>query len=180
MSLFFDLLSSINNPNQNGSVSQLEGITSTIQTAAAERGIPASQLQSVLTSLGGFLGPALQNQQNLPGGVSQLSNVIGQIAGGGAGGGTAASTIQSLFPPQVQQQLIQGIAQKTGISPNTLQGLLPVVLPAVLSLINMGGSKPGTAGGTNPLLSAFLNNAGGGNDLGEVFNFANRFLNPAH
>lgn len=171
MGLFFDVLSSINNPDQQGSVSQLETLTNSLQQVAGDRGIQPSQLQSVLSVLGGAITPALQQQQRLTGG-NQLENMIGQLAGAGA----ATAALQTVFPAQLQQQIAQTIAQKTGISANTIQGLLPTLIPAVLGLLNMGANKPG-ASGTNPLLGAFLN-GGNSNDLGDVFRFANRFLNP--
>lgn len=169
--MFFDLLSAINNPNQNGSVAQLESITNSVQQLAKSQGIDPTQMQSVLSAAGGLLGPLMQQQQkSLPGGAD-LGNLVGQIAGSGA----PATALQSLFPPQIQQQLIQAIAQKTGLDAGLIQSMLPTLLSSVSSLLNMGGSK---VGGANPLLTAFLN-GGANNDLGNVLNFANRFLNPA-
>lgn len=171
MSLVFDVLSSINNPNQQGSVAQLGNVVGGLQQLAASQGIDASQMQSVLSAAGGFLGPALQQQQGVLGG-SQLENLIGQLGGSGA----PATAMQSLIPPQLMQQMVQAVSQKTGLDTGMLQNLLPSLIPAVMGLLNMGSSKPGTGGG-NELMSAFLN--GGSNaNLGEVFKFANRFLNP--
>jgi hypothetical protein len=168
MGLFFDILSSINNPDQQGSVSQLESITHSVQQLATSQGVDASKMQSVLSAAGGLLGPMLQQQQsNFPGGAN-LGGLMGQIAGTGA----SATVLQSLFPSQLQQQLAEGIAQKTGINASAIQGMIPVLLPTIMGLLNMGANK---SGGTNPLLSTFLN---GGNDLGDVFKFADRFLNP--
>lgn len=173
MGLFFDLLSAINNPNQQASVSQLESVTNTIQQVTANQGFDASKTQSILTALGGALAPALAQQQGLMGN-NQIQDLVGRM-----GSGTGASAMQSLFPAQVQQQIIQGVAQKTGVSPNLLQSMLPTLLPAVMGLLNMGASKPGVSGG-NPLLNAFLDyDRSGSADLGDVFKFATRFLNPA-
>ncbi len=171
MSLFFDVLSSINDPNKEGSVTQLGNVVGGLQQLATSQGIDASQMQSVLSSVGGFLGPALQQQQGVLGG-GQLENLVGQLGGSGA----PATAMQSLIPPQVMQQLVQVASQKTGLNPAMLQGMLPSLIPAVMGLLNMGSSKPGTGGG-NGLLNTFLN-GGSGADLGEVFKFANRFLNP--
>lgn len=172
MGLFFEVLSAINNPNQQGSVAQLENITTTIQKVAADRGIESSRLQSILSVMGGFIRPALQ--QNLAGG-SLSPNLMGDRV---AGAGATASAIQSLFPPQLQQQIIQEVAQKTGINASTLQGMLPSLLPAVMGILGMGASTSG-AGGSNSLLNAFLDSdRDGDTDLGDVFKFANRFLNP--
>lgn len=173
MGLFFDVLSAINNPNQQANVSQLESITQSIQQAASTQGIDASKTQSLMSALGGLIRPALKQQQTVMGG-SQLETLLARLGGNGAS--TIAMT--SLFPPQIQQQMIQTIAQKTGLSPNMLQSLIPVLVPAVLGLLNMGSTKPGIDGG-NPLLSAFLDgDQDGDTDLGDVFKFASRFLNP--
>jgi len=178
MGLFFDVLSSINNPNQQGSVSQLSSLTNSIQQVASTQGIDASKTQSLLSAMGGFLQPALQQQQQTMG-AGQLSNLIGQL-GAGAGAGVGASALSALLPPQMQQQMVQGIAQKTGLSPNMLQSALPVLVPAVMGLLNMGAHKPGTGTG-NPLLNTFLDsNRDGRTDLGDAFKFATRFLSPSH
>lgn len=173
MGLFFDVLKSINDPNQQGSISQLESITNTVQNLAANQGIGTNQAQSLMAALGGALSPALLQQQRLAGG-SQLETLINQV--GGMGNGTSA--LQALFPPQVQQQLAQGIAQKTGLSTNQLLTMLPTLLPAVMGLLNMGASTSNQPG-SNALLNAFLDADRSGNtDLGDVWKFANRFLNP--
>ncbi|WP_088891474.1 DUF937 domain-containing protein [Leptolyngbya ohadii] len=169
MGLFFDVLSAINNPSQQGSVTQLENITSTMQQLATTQGLDASKMQSILAAAGGMIGPAMQNRQGSLPGENQLGNLLGQITGTGA----PATALSALFPPQVQQQLIQGVAQKAGINASMIQGMLPTLLPAIMGLLNMGSSS---GGGTNSLLTSFLS---GNNDLGEVFKFANRFLNPA-
>ncbi len=172
MSLFFDVLSSINNPQQQGSVAQLDQVVGNLQQLATNQGIDTAQLQSVLSSVGSFLGPALQQQQGVLG-SGQLENLVGQLGGSGA----PATAMQSLIPPQVMQQLVQAVSQKTGLDTGMLQNLLPSLIPAVMGLLHMGASKPGAEGGDNSLLKTFLN-GGSSADMGEVFKFANRFLNP--
>lgn len=176
MGLFFDVLSAINNPNQQGSVSQLASITRSVQDLASSRGVQPATMQTVLSLLGNSISPALRQQQSVLG-SSQLENLIGRSLGGGA----VASVIQSLFPPQVQQQFIEGIARKTGLSPNAIQGMLPTLIPVVLGLLSMGAKKPGVtsaANSSNSLLNTFLDsNQDGNTDLGDVLKFATRFLN---
>ncbi|MCU0525941.1 MAG: DUF937 domain-containing protein [Elainella sp. Prado103] len=173
MGLFFDVLSSINNPNQNGSVDQLSTIMNTVQQAAATTGVEPSTVQTVLSGLGGALRPALQQQASGGG----MGNLVGQLAGM-AGGASAMGGLSSLLSPQLQEQLIQGVTQKTGVNAGVVQSLLPTLLPAVMQLLNMGGSKTGGLTG-NPLLQSFLDGDRDQDvDLGDVFHFANRFLNP--
>jgi hypothetical protein len=171
MGLFFDVLSAINNPAQQGSVSQLEALTGTLQQAANENGIASSQLPAIVSALGTAMGPILKQQQGMAG-EAGLAQMMTQAVGAAGGAGA----LQALFPPQVQAQLAQGVAQRTGLDPSILQSLLPTLLPVVLGMLNMGASQPGQQG-SNPLLSAFLDaDRDGDTDLGDVFNFATRFI----
>jgi hypothetical protein len=85
--------------------------------------------------------------------------------------------LQGLIPPRLQEQMIQGIAQQTGMNPTMVQAALPSLIPVVMNILNMGSSTTGQAGG-NSILQAFLAGDRTGNiDLGEMLQFANRFLN---
>ena len=172
MGLFFEMLSAINNPNQQGSVDQLSTLMNTVQQLGASRGVDASTMQTVMSTLGEFILPALKQQNATTDGQS-LNNLVGQSAGTNAGAGA----LQSFLTPQLQQQIIQGIAQKTGLGTSTLETLVPSLLPAVMGFLNMGANTSGDRG-ANPVLNAFLDAGQGGNsDLGDVFKLANRFLN---
>jgi hypothetical protein len=173
MSLFFDVLSAINNPNQQASISHLETMTNAVQKVAGDHGIPSSQMPTILSAVGSAVLPALQ--QKAGGGDNPLENLMGGALGGMLGN----SALQSLLPAQAQTQLVEGIAQKTGLNASMLQSMVPTLIPVVMGFLNMGANKPGQPGG-NPLLSAFLGGGqNGGSDLGNVLNMANRFLNPA-
>lgn len=171
MGLFFDVLSSINNPNQQGSVEQLAGVMSAIQQLSASNGIQPAAMQGAVSALGTVLQPALKQQQMAGGG---LDGLLSQFTGGANPGMGALS---SLLTPQLQQTLVQTIGQKTGIGGSTIQTMLPVLVPAVMGLLSMGKAKPGATGGNN-LLNSFLDSdRSGSTDLGDVLKFAGRFLN---
>jgi hypothetical protein len=172
MSVFFEILSAINNPNQQGSVDQLSHVIDTVQRLGADRGISPSMLQTVLSSLSGFLGSALKQRAVAVGGP------IDDVAEQEAAAGAETGTFESFLMPHVQQQMVQVVAQKTDLSAATLQALLPGLISAVTGFLSLGASKPGVPG-SNPVLSAFLDSDQDGDaDLGEVFKFATRFLNP--
>ena len=165
MGLFFDVLSAINNPNQSGSVEQLSTLTNSVQQMGAGNGLNASTLQTALSTIGGLLLPVLKQQSAAPGGM------LNQVADAGAG------SLPSFLTPQLQQQIVQAIAQKTGLNAAMLQPLLPGLISTAMGFLNMGASKPGVPGG-NPLLNTFLEgDRDGSNDLGDVLKFANRFIN---
>ncbi|MBE9157729.1 DUF937 domain-containing protein [Nodosilinea sp. LEGE 06152] len=173
MSLFFDVLSSINNPNQQGSIDQLSSVMTSVQNLAGSQGLNSDQVGSLLNALGGALQPALQQQASTVG-LGQLDGMLGQLAGAGGAAGLA-----SAIPPQMQQQLIQAVAQKSGLNAGMIQTMLPKLLPVALGLLGMGATKPGAASGGNPLLNSFLNSGSPSTtDLGTVMKFAGRFLNP--
>jgi hypothetical protein len=150
MGLFLKILNAIDNPDQQGSVVQLETIFNTIHQVADERGVEFAQMQEIMTALGSFLRPFLQHQQRMMG-DKPLENLIAQMTQVE----TTAATIHLLISPQLNQQIVQGISQKTGISANTLQGILPTIMTAVMGLLYMGVSKPG-ASCSNSILTAFL------------------------
>jgi Bacterial protein of unknown function (DUF937) len=175
MSMFFDLLSAINNPSQQASVGQLEALTGQISQLANGSGIKPEQIQGVMSVLGQTLQPALKQQSGLGSGL--LENLMGQVVNSGGG----SSALQSLLPDQVQQQIIQTVAQKVGLNPQMISGVLPSLIPIVMGFFNMGSSTPGAAGaGGNPMLKAFLDSDQDGDmDLGDMLKMANRFLQPA-
>ena len=177
MSLFFDALSAINNPHQQASISHLETMTSAVQKVAGEHGIPSNQMSTILSAVGTAVLPALQ--QKAAGGVGGGGNPLEQMMGGALGGMLGNAALQNLLPAQAQNQLVEGLAQKTGLNASMLQSMVPALIPVVMGFLNMGANKPGQPSG-NPLLSAFLGGDQGGADLGNVLTMANRFLNPAH
>ena len=74
MSLFFDVLSSINNPNQGGSVEQLGQITNTVNELSKTNGLNPSAMQGIMSSLGPLLRPALQEQ--MQGGDNNILEIM--------------------------------------------------------------------------------------------------------
>jgi hypothetical protein len=175
ITMFFEMLSAINDPKKQGSVEQLSQVTSSLQQLAKTQGLSDAQMGAMMSALGGALQPALQ-QQSSPLGGSQLTNRVSQFAGGTS---NHAAALQSMIPPQMQQQIAQTIAQKTGMNAPMVQAMLPQVLNSVMGMFNMGAAKPGVAAtGGNPLLNAFLDtNRDGSTDMGDALKFATRFLN---
>jgi hypothetical protein len=171
MGLFFDVLSAINHPNQQANVGQLETLTQNLGQTATAHGIDSAQMPMILSALGSVVGPALSQRRGLIGG-DQFENLMTQ-----AGSSNSISALQSLFPAPMQSEIIQSVAQKTGLNSGMLQPLVLTLLPTVLSFLNMGSSKSGQQG-SNALLNTFLDgDRDGDTDLGDVMKFAGRFLN---
>jgi hypothetical protein len=197
MGLIFDILSSINNPQQQGNVEQLSTLLQGVSQLAGSQGMNTEDTQSLLSHAGSLLRGVLRDKagtlgtgelENLVGQASNdniIGNLVGQLAGGsGVGnllgqvfGGNAA--LQSLFNDDAQQEMANTLAQRTGLSASMLKSLLPALLPLVLGLLKMGSAKAGAAPTKNGVLSAFLDSDRDGDvDFGDVFKFGMRFLNP--
>ncbi|PZU95345.1 MAG: DUF937 domain-containing protein [Leptolyngbya sp.] len=173
MSLFFDVLSSINNPNQQGSIDQLSSVMTSVQQLAGSQGMNTDQMGGILNALGDALQPTLK-QQAATLGTGQLEAMLGKLAGAGG-----AAALASAIPPQMQRQIIEAVAQKSGLNAGMVQTMLPKLLPVVIGLLGMGATKPGAVSSGNPLLKTFLNSgSANATDLGTVVKFAERFLNP--
>jgi hypothetical protein len=175
MGLFFEVLSAINNPNQKGSVDALSTVMNGLQQVGGDR-VGAANMQTILSTVGGFLAPSLKQQMSggdAPGGLP-IDGILGQLTSGGIG----SEVMSSFLTSQLQQQMAQAVAQKTGMDATMIQGMLPGLIPAVLGFLKMGEGNPGS-GATNTVLKAFLDSDRDGDaDLGDVFKFAGRFLNP--
>lgn len=172
MSLFFDVLSAINNPNQQGNVEQLGSVVDSLEQLASRQGLAMEQMTTMLDSLGGALQPVLQDQASALG-VGALEGLLTKLSGSGSLG-----LLQVAIPRSIQQEIIQAVASQTGVQADQIQAMLPQLIPAIMGLLAMGAAKPGTSG-QNGLLTAFLNSEQGqSTDLGTVITFANRFLNP--
>lgn len=166
MGMFFDLLSAINDPNLQGNVPQLETSVNAVQEFATNNNVSSSTLQTLLSAVGLLLQGRLSELTLLP----RQDDIAS----------SNATNLQTLFPPELQQQVVPVLAQKTGLNPTLIQAALPTLIPAVIELLKMGNPKPGAATAANPLLTMFLDrDRGGDTDLGDVFKLANRFIHPS-
>ncbi|HEY9623062.1 MAG TPA: DUF937 domain-containing protein [Crinalium sp.] len=176
MALFDQILGAIANPNQQANPDQLGGIVNTVQQLASHQGVDPAATQTALSIAGGYVRSALQQQRASGGNVE---GIVNQYAGTGPNMGA----VQALFSAGQQQQIAQAISQATGLNVQTVQSILPVIIPIALNFLKSGATNspaPQASGGTggNPVLSAFLDADGDGDvDLGDTMSLASRFIN---
>ena len=166
MGIFFEVLSAINNPQQEASVQQLGEITQSVQRLTQQNGLQPDAMQSVMSQLGPMLGPLMQ--QKMGGGGA--GNMLGGLMSMATGGDSGLGALTAMITPQ----MLQAVGQQSGVNSNVLQNLIPSLLPVVMNIMKMGNS---TGGGGNTILNAFLE-GGNGADLGTMLKFAHRFMNP--
>jgi hypothetical protein len=186
MSFFDQILSAIEDPQQQASVDQLGGILGSVNQLSGSHGIDPAMMQTVMSMVGGAVQSSLQEQNNTMG-SDHVMGLLNQFGGGSPN----PSALGAVLNPGMQQQVASGVSQRTGLDAGLIMGLLPVLVPIVLNLINGGSSQQsngmGMGGGAmpqqqvstggNPLLNAFLDSDRSGNvDLGDALSMASQYL----
>jgi uncharacterized protein YidB (DUF937 family) len=180
MGLFDQILSAVNNPNQQASPDQLGTILNTVQQLSNRQGIDSSSTQTALSVVGSYVRSALQ-QQRATRGAGQAEAIVNQFGGTNPN----PNALEALFTPNQQQQVAQDVSRRTGISADQVIALLPILVPIVLNLLKQGSQQSGApaasganTASTNPVLNGFLDADGDGDvDVGDAMSLAGRFLN---
>jgi hypothetical protein len=171
MSLFNQILGAINNPEQEASSNQLGSILDTVQQLSNSYNTNPSTIQSAMSIVGGFTRSALQQKRNT-GGEAQVQNIINQFAGTQAN----SQVLSMLFNSSQLQAMIQQISSRTGINAQTVQAMLPILVPLVLNFLKTGKSISDRQS-ANPVLSSFLDANGDGEvDIADAMMMASRYL----
>jgi hypothetical protein len=120
-------------------------------------------MQSVLSVVGKQVQSSLQAKQTSNGSES-VQDLVNQFAGTSAN----SQAVDTLFSPDIQAEVAENAAQGTSLDVNTIQQLLPSLVPLILSFLQSGG---------NPLLNQFLDADGDGDvDIADAIKLASRFL----
>lgn len=171
MSLFNQILGAIDNPDRQASSGQLGEILSTVQQLSNNSNTDPSTIQSVLSVVGSYARSALQ-EKRVNEGEQQTQEFVNQF------GGTHPSTqaVESLFSTPQLQQVVQEAERRTGLSSNTIQAMLPFLVPLVLKFLQ-GGSNTHNPQGSNPVLNTFLDADNDGDvDIADAMQMAGRYL----
>ena len=171
MGLFDQVVSALNNPNQQANTNQIGGILGTVQQLASQQNMDTRTTQTLISVLGQHVRTALQEKRSTQG-DSQVEDIVNQYSGTQA----SAEAVQSIFTPEQEQRTVADSTQATGLNAQTIQSLLPLLIPVVLNLLQTGASKqPGQ--GRNSVLSAFLDaDQDGDTDIGDAISIAGQFM----
>lgn len=173
MGLFDQILSAIDNPDQQASPNQLGGILGAVEQLSGNQGVDAGTTQLAMSVLGGYVRSALQDVRSNSG-DAQAQEVVNQFSGTNPN----PQAVQSLFGGNQLTQIVQDIAQRTGLNNETVQAMIPVLVPLVLNLLQTGSNAQNPTQAGNPVLSAFLDADGDGDvDITDTISMASRFLN---
>ncbi len=166
MGLFDQILSAIDNPELQASAGQLGGIVNTVQGLGNSQGANADTTQEAMALVGKHVRSALQSN-------GEAQSLVNQFSGTGAN----PEAVNALFSEGQQQQMVQDISQRTGLDKNMILGLLPILVPLVLNLLNSGSANKDPRQGGNSVLNAFLDSDRDGDvDISDALRMASKFL----
>lgn len=172
MGMFNQILQAIDNPNQQASFNGLSNILGTIQQTGSIYGADPGKSQMLLSMVGGYVRSALQEKRNNEG-EDIVKNLVNQFSGTSAN----PQAVFALFNQTKLAEIVPEIATKSGINASTIQAMLPMMIPAVLSLLKTGANTENPQEAGNPVLNEFLDADGDGDvDITDAMNLAKRFL----
>lgn len=172
MGLFDQIVGAINNPNLQGNMGQLQGIVNTVQQLGGNPGTSPDTTQAALSMVGGYVRSALQDKRN-ESGSETVQSLVNQFSGTSPN----QQAVEALFSTTQVQEMTAAISQKTGLSAETLNSMLPLLVPVVLNLLKMGGDPNNPSAANNSVLNSFLDTDGDGDvDMADIMKMAGGFL----
>lgn len=196
---FFDVLvSSIQDPQSGTQKSDLEGLLGALlggQPGAAAQPAPARQIppgaaEGLAGTIGSMLKPALR-EAGQQGGIQGIDALLGSLKQNA----NSPQALERTLGRQRMEQMVNQAQQKSGLPMDTIMSMLPVIIPALVSLLQSGartgggaGMPPGPQAGatagdplaglaSNPLLKGFLDSDGDGDvDMADLVRLGSRFL----
>lgn len=170
MGLLDQILSAVNNSDQQASSGQIASILSTVQQLSDSYGTNPSNVQSAMSIVGNFVRSALQQKQATEG-YEQTQGIVNHYSGTYPN----PQAVDALFGSSQIQQIVQAVTQRTGLDANTIQGMLPILVPLVLNLLQTGTNSQNPQQGANPVLNTFLDADGDGDvDITDAMIMAGR------
>ncbi|VEP12133.1 conserved hypothetical protein [Hyella patelloides LEGE 07179] len=171
MSLFNQILNALDNPEQEASTNQLNNILDTVQQLSGNYQTQPSSIESAMSIVGNFTRSALKEQRS-QGGEAQVQQLVNSFAGNQA----SSQAINTLFKNSQLQAMIQQISSRTGLNAESIQRMLPVLVPLVLNMLKTGKNTR-TAQTGNPVLNSFLDTDGDGDvDVADAMRMASQYL----
>lgn len=171
MGLFDTVMDAINDPDKQASAAQIGQVFSAAQQLGQQSNTSSDATQVAVSVLGNYLRSSLKEKRS-----SEGDSAVKSLIEKGTQSGLAGQVLGQLLSSGQQAQVVEAIAQKTGLNGQQIQAMLPMLVPIVMQLLNSGSSRQGGAAGGNPVLSAFLDSDGDGDvDMGDMLKMAGRF-----
>lgn len=183
MNLFDAVSEALADPERETAPSDVEkfaGLLKGVLGASPEGGestppeiIKPDQTQAVVGVLGSLLKNALTEKKAATG-PAGIEDTLQQL---GSGSG-AVDILKNILGAGKVDAGIQQAGEKSGLNPQTIMAMAPVLMPVVLKLLKSGQKKSdATASADNPVLNAFLDSDRDGDvDLADALRLAGGYL----
>ena len=191
---FFDVLvSSIQDPQSATQKSDLEGLLGALlggaPGTAQARGIPAGAAEGLAGTVGSVLKPALR-EAGQQGGIEGIDALLGSLKQNA----NSPQALERTLGHDRMEQMVNKAQQKSGLPTGDIMSMLPVIIPALVSLLQSGAragaapsaptartgataDDPFAALASNPLLKGFLDSDGDGDvDMQDLVRLGSKFL----
>ncbi|MEW5856820.1 MAG: DUF937 domain-containing protein [Cyanobacteriota bacterium] len=171
MGLFDQIINALDSPDREATPGQMDNIFGTVQQVSNNYGADPSTVQSAMSLVGNYVRSALQQKQATAG-PQQAQALVNQYGGSSPN----PQAVDALFGFSQVPQIVQVIAQRTGLNPAMIQQMLPILVPLVLNLLKTGSSAQNPHG-SNPVLNTFLDaDRDGDVDIADAMQLAARHL----
>lgn len=193
---FFDVLvSSIQDPQSTTQKSDLEGLLGALLggapgTAPAQaRQIPSGAAEGLAGTIGSTLKPALR-EAGQQGGIDGIDALLGSLKQNA----NSPQALERTLGRGRMDQMVTQAQQKSGLPVDSIMSMLPVIIPALVALLQSGAragaapsvpsartgataDDPFAALASNPLLKGFLDSDGDGDvDMQDLVRLGSKFL----
>ena len=193
---FFDVLvSSIQDPQSGTQKSDLEGLLGALLGGAPgaatqqsqARQIPPGAAEGLAGTIGSVLKPALR-EAGQQGGIQGIDALLGSLKQNA----NSPQALERTLGRERMDQMVTQAQQKSGLPVDAIMSMLPVILPALIGLLQSGArsggpvptARSGAAAGdplaglaSNPLLQGFLDSDGDGDvDMEDLVRLGSEFL----
>jgi hypothetical protein len=186
---FFDVLvSSIQDPQSGTQKSDLQDLLGALTGAtgqAAPGQMPPGAAEGLAGAIGSMLKPTLR-EAGQSGGMQGIDALLGSLKQNA----NSPQQLERTIGRERMEQMVGKAQQKSGLPPDMIMSLLPVILPAVISLLQSGSrtaapsAQPGATAGdhlgslaSNPLLKSFMDSDGDGDvDMADLVAMGSKFL----
>lgn len=187
MNFFETLVASIQDPETGTQKSDLQDLLGALTGASRDNAspLPSGATEGLAGTIGSMLKPALR-EAGQSGGMEGIDALLGSIKQNA----NSPQQLERTLGRERMEQMVGRAQQKSGLPPDTIMSLLPVILPALVSLLQSGSRQgtparqTGAAAGdplgalaNNPLLKSFLDSDGDGDvDMADLVATGSKFL----
>ena len=196
---FFDVLvSSIQDPQSATQKSDLEGLLGALlggapgAAPAQARQIPSGAAEGLAGTIGSALKPALR-EAGQQGGIEGIDALLGSLKQNA----NSPQALERTLGRERMDQMVTQAQQKSGLPVDSIMSMLPVIIPALVGLLQSGAragaapsgpsapsartgataDDPFAALASNPLLKGFLDSDGDGDvDMQDLVRLGSKFL----